>query len=152
MSEYENLRDEFEHFMRTQHEACEIENEEEEQDYPYFVLELTTKMMAPAQVGVYFSKKDIREIGRAVDEMIALKPREWMLKNLLSSIITPDDMHTLFETIKTFIDLKIATYDELSDTFDSSAPFFEEHRKKALKLKKRLDTIYSEFKEEYQPV
>ncbi|OQX74396.1 MAG: hypothetical protein B6D59_02755 [Campylobacteraceae bacterium 4484_4] len=151
MSEFENLREEFENFVHTAQSGCETEcptDEELDEEYPDFVRELTAKMMTPAKCGIYFSKKDIREMGRTYGEMIGLKPRERMLRDLISSVHDAQEMERLFDIIKSYIDLKIATYDELGDIFGRSRPFFDLHKEKAEKLKGTFDRILNELKNE----
>ncbi len=151
MHKFDNLREEFENLADSKRAECAFECDTEEapqEEYPDFVRELTLKMMAPAKCGVYFSKKDIREIGRSFGEMIALKPRERMLKDLLGSVHDAKEMENLFDLVKNHIDLKLAVYDELSDTFGRSRPFFETRKRKAHQLKAALDRILDEIKNE----
>ena len=149
MAEFDNLREEFDNFMKSQQEACEIdcELEEDTEEYPDYVVELVKKMMVPQKCGVYFSKRDIQFIGRNYGELIGLKPRERMLKDLLTAFLEPEDMEKMFQNIKGLVDIKLATYDELADTFSHSKPYFDEHKNRAIRFKKRLDTIHRDYAE-----
>lgn len=149
MADFDNLREEFDNFMKNQEEACDTgcDLEEDTEEYPDYVVELVKKMMVPQKCGIYFSKRDIQFIGRNYGELIGLKPRERMLKDLLTAFLEPDEMAKMFQSIKDLVDIKLATYDELADTFGHSAPFFEEHKQKAVRFKKRLDQIHKEYKE-----
>lgn len=123
--------------------GCEIEDEENE-NFPDYVIELRTKMLAPARAGVYFSKKEIRDIAQKCGESISLKQRERMLNDLLKSIFNLEDMNKVFDIIKAHIDLKISYYQELSTAYGESKIFFDEFITKAEDLKESLDRILKE--------
>lgn len=146
MADLENFREEFNELL-DKYAACDTgcETEEEmEEDFPDYIIELKTKMLSPAKCGIYFSKKDIRKIAADCGENISLKQRDRMITDLLKSIFEPAEMERLFDVIKGQIDLRITYYDELSEAFDQSTPFLEVHKHKALALKKSLDRIYKE--------
>ena len=147
MAEFDNLREEFDNFMKNQQEACDTgcDLEEDAEEYPDYIVELIKTMMVPQKCGVYFSKKDIQFIGRNFGELIGLKPRERMLKDLLTSFLEPEEMQKMFQNIKDLVDIKVATYDELADNFQHSMPFFNTHKQKALRFKKRLDEIHRDY-------
>ena len=147
MADFDNLREEFDNFVKSQQEACDTgcDLEEEIEEYPDYVVELVKKMMVPQKCGIYFSKKDIQHIGRLYGDMIGLKPRERMLKDLLTSFLEPEDMRKMFDIIKDYIDMKLATYDELSDNFKHSTPFFAPYKQKAESFKNRLDQIHKDY-------
>ncbi len=148
MAEFDNLRDEFDNFMKAQEEACDTgcDLEDDGEEYPDYVVELIKKMMVPHQCGIYFSKRDIQFIGKTYGELIGLKPRERMLKDLLTSFIEPDEMEKMFQIIKDVVDIKIAIYDELSDNFKHSEPYLAAYRQKAQHFKNRLDRIHKDYK------
>ena len=151
MDDIKSLREEFDN-LRKQNQECEdgtCETEYEE-DYPDYLIEITTKMLSPARCGVYFSKKDIRFIAAQSDEKITLKQRQRMLTDILKSVFTLEEMEKLFNTIKSIIDIKVAHYDELSTTFPSSEAFFTPHKTKAQKFKNTLDRIFTENKEQFE--
>ncbi len=153
MDDIKSLREEFDN-LRKQNQECEDGScdTEQEEDYPDYLIEITTKMLSPARCGVLFSKKDIRFIAAQSDEKLTLKQRQRMLTDLLRSVFTLEEMEKLFNTIKSIIDIKIANYDELSTTFQSSEEFFIPHKEKAIKFKKTLDRIYADNKEEFQAI
>lgn len=146
MADMDDFRKEFGD-MIDKFNACDVgceSEEEQEEDFPDYIVELRTKMLSPQKCGIYFSKKDIRRIASEFGENISLKQRDRMLNDLLKSIFTPDEMERLFDIIKGHIDLKITYYDELSNTFSTVSELMEPHKEKAITLKKSLDRIYKE--------
>ncbi len=146
----DDLRKEFEELMKKDAESCdtgECETEHEEEEYPDYIIELTTKMLIPDRCGIYFSKKDFREMGLATGLSISLKQRSRMVTDLLKSIFTYEEMQKVFGVITQLIDKRIATYQELSSTFPHTKTHFDSPTKKAQMLKKSLERILSEYKE-----
>lgn len=146
----DDLRKEFDELMKKDEEACEgdsCETEQEKEEYPDYIVELTTKMLVPDRCGIYFSKKDFREMGLASELSISLKQRIRMVTDLLKSIFTYDDMVKIFRIINILIDNRIRTYNELSETFPHTKEHFDIHTKKANKLKKDLTRILEDNKE-----
>ena len=148
MDDIKSLRAEFEALRKQNLECddntCQADYEEE---FPDYMVEITTKMLSPARCGVYFSKKDIAAIAMECKEVITLKQRQMMITHLLKSVFEPEQMEHLFNVIKHYIDIKLSYYDELSDTFISSKPFFEERKIQANKFKKALDRILQDNKD-----
>jgi hypothetical protein len=142
----EDFREEFNQVMNQVASTCEDGACEEnyDDDFPDYIVELKAKMLSPAKCGIYFSKKDIHNIARECGENISLKQRERMLTDLLRSIFDLEEMERVFDTIKGYIDLRITYYDELSSAYTSTAPFFEEYKPKALALRSSLDRILKE--------
>ncbi len=142
----DDLRKEFDALMKKDIDDCgdgSCENEYEE-EYADYIVELTTKMLVPERCGLYFSKKDFRDLGLAFELSISLKQRVRMITDLLKSIFTIEDMQKMFANFNTLIDHKINTYQELATAFPASESIFETHIKKAQKLKKDLDRILKE--------
>jgi hypothetical protein len=114
-------------------------------NFPDYIVELKTKMLTPAKCGIYFTKKEIREIALKSNENISLKQRERMLSDLLRSIFNLDDMKRVFDIIKAHIDLKISYYKELSSAYPASKPYLVDNLiPKANSLQKSLDRILKE--------
>ena len=150
MDDIKSLREEFDK-LRKQNQECEEGCETEfEEDYPDYLVEITTKMLSPARCGIYFSKKDIRFIAAQSDEKITLKQRQRMLTDILKSVFTIEEMQKLFTTIKSIIDIKLSQYNELSKAFQSSEVYFVPHKEKALKFKATLDRILAENQEQFE--
>ncbi len=146
MDDINKLREEFESIRKQNLECSENCQEELEEEFPDFIVEITIKMLSPARCGVYFSKKDIRAIAIECNEAISLKQRQTMLTHLLKSVFTYEEMQNLFSVIQNNIDHKICYYDELSSAFKSSKEIFEIHKNKAENFKKRLDILLEENK------
>jgi hypothetical protein len=142
MDDIKSLREEFEALRKQNLECdentCQADYEEE---FPDYMVEITTKMLSPARCGVYFSKKDIAGIAMECREIITLKQRQMMITHLLKSVFEPEQMEHLFNVIKNYVDIKISYYDELSEAFPSSADIFASRKEKAEKFKASLDRI-----------
>lgn len=146
----DDLRKEFDELMKKDADPCDTgqcDTEEPEEEYPDYIIELTTKMLVPDRCGIYFSKKDFREMGLASGLSISLKQRTRMITDLLKSIFTYDDMQKVFAIINILIDNRIGTYHELSTAFPHTKEQFDIHIQKANLLKKNLQRILDENKE-----
>jgi len=110
MAEFDNFREEFNELM-DKIGACDNgeckEDENLDDEFTDYIIELKTKMLSPQRCGIYFSKKDIRNIAKECGENISLKQRERMLTDLLRSIFDLEEMQRVFDTIKGYIDLLI---------------------------------------------
>jgi len=143
----DDLKKEFDEFLnRSKDDSCDVNKEEEieDEDYPDYVMELTTIMLVPHRCGVYFSKRDFRRVGLENDISISLKQRVRMITDLLKSIFTQEEMQKMFQSFHNIIDERIAIYEEMSEKFPSTKSHFDTWTKKANSLKKRLDRIYKE--------
>lgn len=147
MAEEDGLRAEFNQLMDKMG-ACESGECEEDindsEEFPDYIIELKTKMLSPQKCGIYFSKYDIRNIAKQCGESISLKQRDRMINDLLKSIFDLEEMENVFDVIRGYIDLRLTYYDELSEAFDKSTPFFNEYKPKALSLRASLDRILKE--------
>lgn len=143
----DDFREEFNEFM-DKLGACDTddckEDELSDDDFPDYIVELKTKMLSPRKCGIYFSKKDIRNIAKECGENISLKQRDRMMDDLLRSIFDLEEMERVFDVIRGYIDLRITYYDELSAAYTESEPFLSEYKPKALALRKSLDRIIKE--------
>ncbi len=149
MDDIKNLREEFDKLRKQNlecEEGCETEFDEE---FPDYIVEITTKMLSPTRCGIYFSKKDIRAIGLECGEKIAPKQRQRMLTDVLKSVFTLEEMQKLFNSIENHIDIKLSYYDELSNAFPKSESFFKKRKDKAIKFKKTLQRILKDNKEAF---
>ena len=147
MEDIKNLRAEFDR-LRKQNQECEEGCDTDlDEEFPDYIVEITTKMLSPARCGVYFSKKDIRAIGLECGEKIAPKQRQRMITDILKSVFTVEEMQKLFDVMKNHVDIKISYYDELSSNFPASKPYFDTHKSKANRFKKMLDRILEDNRE-----
>ncbi len=148
MNEIKKLREEFDQLRKQNLECEEGCDTDFEEDFPDYIIEITTKMLSPERCGINFSKKDIQFIAAQSDERITLKQRQRMLTDTLKSIFTIEEMEKLFSTINSVIDIKLSRYTELSLAFPSSAKFFEPHNEKAIKFKGALERILTDNREQ----
>ena len=150
MDDIKSLREEFDK-IRMQNLECEEGCEADfEEDFPDYIVEITTKMLSPARCGVNFSKKDIKFIAAQIDEKVTLKQRQRMLTDVLKSVFKVEEMEKLFDVIKKITDIKIANYDELSTAFPSAENFLTPHKEKAIKFKSTLDRILVDSRESFK--
>jgi hypothetical protein len=146
----DNFREEFNEIMdkvmSCDTDECKEDEGLTDDDYPDYIIELKTKMLSPQRCGIYFSKKDLRNIAKECGENISLKQRDRMMDDLLRSIFDLEEMERAFDVIRRYIDIRITYYDELSSTFADSKQFFDEYRPKAVALRNSLDRIIKESK------
>ncbi len=145
---FEDFREEFNEMMdkvmSCETDECSDDEQLSDDDYPDYIMELKTKMLSPARCGIYFSKKDLRNIAKECGENISLKQRDRMMDDLLRSIFDLEEMERTFDVIRGYIDLRITYYDELSNAYNTSKAFFDTYKPKALALRKSLDRIIKE--------
>ncbi|WP_321777687.1 hypothetical protein [Sulfurimonas sp.] len=122
-------------------------DKEDEEPVPQFVDALTSKLLAPAQSGVYISRLDIKRIAEAIDESIPIKERAKMVKSLFRHTTKKEYLKDAFTEIDKHINGRILIYKELGETFPASKEIFDEHTKKAKKTMKMFDTIIEDFEE-----
>ena len=145
---FEDFREEFNELMdkvmSCETDECKDDEQLTDEDYPDYIMELKTKMLSPKKCGIYFSKKDLRNIAKECGENISLKQRDRMMDDLLRSIFDLEEMERAFDVIRGYIDLRITYYDELTVAYSTSESFFSEYKPKALALRKSLDRILKE--------
>jgi len=141
---FEDLKKDFENFD----EKCLInrrDEDEEEMEGEGFMEIIRKEMLSPALCGFYYSRLDIKAASDLFGESVQVRERRRMLRDLLKSILSKEDMERLFEIFKAQIDHKLSVYRELGENFPSSREIFEENEKKAEKFKRKLDKILEEF-------
>ncbi len=144
MINFEDLKKDFENFD----EKCLInrrDEDEEEMEGEGFMEIIRKEMLSPALCGFYYSRLDIKAASDLFGESVQVRERRRMLRDLLKSILSKEDMERLFEIFKAQIDHKLSVYRELGENFPSSREIFEENEKKAEKFKRKLDKILEEF-------
>jgi hypothetical protein len=151
-----DLRLEFDKFVR---DKCSLEPEagaeynpeaadkEDEEAAPQFVDALTSKLLAPAQSGVYLSRLDIKRIAEAIDESLPIKERIKMVRSLFRHTTKKEYLARAFGEIDKHINGRILIYAELSEIFPASKSIFDGHIAKAKKTMKMLQTIIEDFEE-----
>jgi len=156
-----DLRAEFDKFVK---DKCSLEpgmeeirhdpdagDKEDEAPVPQFVDALTSKLLAPAESGVYLSRLDIKRIAEAIDESIPIKERVKMVKALFRHTTKRDYLVEAFTEVDKHINGRILIYKELSEAFPASKEIFDGHTQKAKKTMKMFQTIISDF-EDIEPV
>lgn len=148
---FSDLRAEFDEFMRGKCDTgtCETssENDPDEEPVPGFVDELADKLLAPYHCGAYLSRLDIKRIAEAIDESIPIKERKKMIKALFRHTTTRAYLQGAFDEFKRHFGGRILIYQELSEAFPASKPFFDENIEKIKKTQKILDQIIEDFEE-----
>lgn len=120
---------------------------EDDEPVPQFVDALTSKLLAPAESGVYLSRIDIKRIAEGIDESIPIKERVKMVKALFRHTTKQQYLRDAFDEINKHINGRILIYTELGEAFPSSKEIFDGHIKKAEKTKKMFETIINDFEE-----
>lgn len=148
---FSDLRAEFDEFVRGKCDTgtCETssENDPDEEPVPGFVDELADKLLAPYHCGAYLSRLDIKRIAEAIDESIPIKERKKMIKALFRHTTTRAYLQGAFDEFKRHFGGRILIYQELSEAFPASKPFFDENIEKIKKTQIILDQIIEDFEE-----
>jgi hypothetical protein len=156
MKDFNNLDDlkaEFDKFVR---ESCiseeqkQVDAEEDNEEAPAFVDELSEKLLGPAHSGVYLSRLDIKRVAEAIDESLPIKERKRMIKSLMRHTTTKEFLRNAFGEFNKHINGRLAIYEELAEAFPSSKYIFDEFTAKAEKTKKMFERIIDDF-EEFNP-
>lgn len=156
MKDFNNLDDlkaEFDKFVR---ESCiseeqkQVDAEEDNEEAPAFVDELSEKLLGPAHSGVYLSRLDIKRVAEAIDESLPIKERKRMIKSLMRHTTTKEFLRNAFGEFNKHINGRLAIYQELAEAFPSSKYVFDEFTAKAEKTKKMFERIIDDF-EEFNP-
>ena len=143
----------FDKFVR---ESCiseeqkQIDAEEDNEEAPAFVDELSEKLLGPAHSGVYLSRLDIKRVAEAIDESLPIKERKRMIKSLMRHTTTKEFLRNAFGEFNKHINGRLAIYEELAEAFPSSKYIFDEFTVKAEKTKKMFERIIDDF-EEFNP-
>jgi len=152
-----DLKAEFDKFVK---DKCDMDPEagenstgpdmgdkEDEEPVPQFVDALTSKLLAPAQSGVYLSRLDIKRVAEAIDESIPIKERIKMVKALFRHTTKQQYLSDAFDEINKHINGRILIYTELGEAFPASKDIFDTHIVKANKTMKMFKTIIEDFEE-----
>lgn len=154
--DFSDLREEFDKFVK---DKCALNPEdnmeqnpdagdkEDEEPVPQFVDALTSKLLAPAQSGVYLSRLDIKRVAEAIDESIPIKERIKMVRALFRHTTKKEYLRDAFTEIDKHINGRILIYQELSEAFPASKEIFDAHISKAKKTMKMFNTIIEDFEE-----
>jgi len=151
-----DLRAEFDKFVK---DKCSLEpdanlqgnpdagDKEDEEPVPQFVDALTSKLLAPAQSGVYLSRLDIKRIAEAIDESIPIKERIKMVRALFRHTTKKQYLVDAFAEVDKHINGRILIYKELAEAFPASKSIFDSYILKAEKTMRMFNTIIEDFEE-----
>jgi hypothetical protein len=109
--------------------------------------ELTDKLLSPYHCGAYLSRLDIKRVAEAIDESIPIKERKKMLKALFRHTTRQSYLRGAFDEFNRHFGGRILIYQELSEAFPASKPFFDENIAKIKMTQKILDQIVLDFEE-----
>jgi len=135
MSDYTDLREEFESLMQERCVDDRCETEEDTYDYPDYVEALNKELMTPANSGIYVSRWDLKSVGDAIDASIAMDARERMFKMLMRSVHDKATMEKMLDAFTQMIDLQVNRYEEMAGQFPASAFAMTDKIEKAQKVK-----------------
>jgi len=154
----DDLKKEFDKFVK---DKCSLNQEdniyenqnpdagdkEDEEPVPQFVDALTSKLLAPSLSGIYLSRLDIKRVAEAIDESIPIKERTKMVRSLFRHTTKKKYLEDAFEEVNKHINGRILIYQELSASFPSSKPIFDEQITKANKTMKMFEQIINDYEE-----
>lgn len=144
MKDIENLEDEFNNFFESKN-SCVTNCDDSEEEYPSFFEELISIILVPNRCGLYFSRFDLKIIASACGEQIMIRERKRMLKDILKSILSQEDIEQLFIATTKMVDAKVDTYRSLIEHYPSTHASFKEFIQKSDAFKERLKRIEHEF-------
>ncbi len=141
----EDLRKEFEEFMRESCVTGEPSDGEDRYDYPDYVEAIDAELMPPSKSGVYISRWDLKMVGDAIDASIAMDARARMYRMLMRSVHDRETMQRLLGAFASLIDAKIEPYREWVRIYPASAEIFLEKIEKAERTKAYLDRVLETY-------
>lgn len=150
----DELKAEFDKFV---HDSCatddcnkddrDIGDKADEEPVPAFVEQIAQVLLAPSRSGVYLSRLDIKRVAEAIDESLAIKERNKMVKALFRHTTTKKYLEDAFAEINLHINGRILIYEELAESFPASKEIFESHINKCKKTSKMFTQIAEDFEE-----
>ena len=102
-------------------------------------------LLIPARSGVYFSRYEIREIGKVFGVEIPIKERKEMLKDIFMYAKQMDRLKDLLDLLNSIIDNRIEQYNELAELYPRSKTIIEKWENKAMRVKGMIDTMKKEL-------
>ncbi len=131
----------------TPQQEQDANEQEEDEDIPFYVEELQKKLLAPAISGVYLTRIDLKRISDDLDESLPIKERKPMLRALMRHTTNKETLSEIFEVMNRYIGGRILIYEELKEAFPASAGFFDEKLTKIEKTQKMFDRIVEDFED-----
>jgi len=97
-----------------------LQQAKEETEFERIIKILTV----PAQSGVYISRFDIRDMGRALGVEIPIKDRKYMIKDLFQYAKQFNQLKEFIDILIKFVDTKLEEYKSLQESYPKSAELF----------------------------
>lgn len=154
MRKIDDLREEFENVSAQNFNGnpafspdgqCELNEEEDLQDYPSYTEALYAKLIAPHVSGIYISRWDIKDIALAAGDSMAIHPRKRMFELLMKYATSKENMQAVLDALENHMEEKIAIYTEFMTHFPASSEVFQPKIDKARKTMKLFPQIIEEY-------
>ncbi len=101
-------------------------------------------LLVPAKSGVYISRYNLRDMGRAIGIEMPIKDRKFMLKDLFIYAKQLNKMKEFLDVIIDFIDYRIDQYKWLEENYPRSKNITQKWIKKAEALKQFIENMKKE--------
>jgi len=102
-------------------------------------------LTVPAQSGIYISRFDIRDMGRALGVDIPIKDRKYMIKDLFQYAKQFNQLKEFIDILIKFVDSKLEEYKALQENYPKAAELFNTWIDRATKLKNYLNHLKKEI-------
>jgi hypothetical protein len=117
-----------------------IEQSKEETELERIIKILTV----PARSGVYISRFDIRDFGKALGVEIPIKDRKYMIKDLFQYAKQFNQIKEFIDILIAFVNSKIEEYKALQEAYPKSAELFNTWIERATALRNYLSNLKKE--------
>ncbi len=101
-------------------------------------------LLVPAKSGIYISRYNLRDMGRAIGVEMPIKDRKFMLKDLFIYAKQLNKMKEFLDVIIDFVDYRIEQYKWLEENYPRSKAITQKWIKKANALKQFIENMKKE--------
>lgn len=101
-------------------------------------------LLVPAKSGIYISRYNLRDMGRAIGVEVPIKDRKFMLKDLFIYAKQLDKMKEFLDILIDFINYRIDQYKWLEENYPRSKAITQKWVKKANALKQFIENMKKE--------
>ncbi len=101
-------------------------------------------LLVPAKSGIYISRYNLRDMGRAIGVEMPIKDRKFMLKDLFIYAKQLNKMKEFLDVIIDFVDYRIEQYKWLEENYPRSKVITQKWIKKANALKQFIENMKKE--------
>lgn len=101
-------------------------------------------LLVPAKSGIYISRYNLRDMGRAIGVEMPIKDRKFMLKDLFIYAKQLNKMKEFLDVIINFVDYRIEQYKWLEENYPRSKAITQKWIKKANALKQFIENMKKE--------